>query len=215
MDVYVSEQEQVEQIRRWWKDNGKALLLGLVVGLGGLAGYRYWDAAQTARAESASINYQQFLQQSAGDHIDDAVKTGHAIVESYPGTAYAQLTTLLLAKLAVEKNDYAQAKTELRNLIDNNSNDQISYVARARLARLLLAEGAADEADKLVAAIPTVSDGDRNAELRADILAARGQTQAARTKYLEALASAEKLGLDRDSIQIKIDNLPAAKTSGS
>ena len=47
MDHYVSESEQVEQIKRWWKDNGRALVFGLVVGLGGLAAYRYWDASQT------------------------------------------------------------------------------------------------------------------------------------------------------------------------
>ena len=46
MDAYASEQEQVEQIRRWWKNNGTALLLGLALGIGGLGAYRYWDATQ-------------------------------------------------------------------------------------------------------------------------------------------------------------------------
>lgn len=215
MDGYVSETEQVEQIWRWWKDNGRALVLGLVVGLGGLAGYRYWDAAQTARAESASINYQQFLQLAGGDRTEDAVKTGRAIVDGYPDTTYARLSTLLLAKLAVEKNDYPQAKIELKKLVDDGGAGEIGNVARARLARILLAEGAADEADKFIAAVPAGTSGDRDAELRADIHAARGQIDAARTQYLLALAAAEKLGLDRDSIQIKLDNLPSAKSHGS
>ena len=216
MEPYVSEQEQVEQLRRWWKDNGKALLLGLLLGLGGLTGYRYWDAAQTARAESASLNYEQLIKMASSAQLDDALKAGHTIVEAYPGTTYAKLSTLLIAKLAVEKGDYAQAKTELRSLIDGSGQGEIGNVARARLARIMLAEGAADEADKLIAALPPVANRERYAELHGDILAARGDVQGARTKYLEALAAADKLGLDRESIQLKLDNLPApAKISGS
>ena len=112
MDAYVSEQEQVEQIRRWWKNNGTALMLGLALGLGGLGAYRYWDATQSARAESASQNYEQLIEMAAAQKLDDAMKAGHAIIESYPGTVYAKLSGLLIAKMAVEKNDYPQAKAE-------------------------------------------------------------------------------------------------------
>ena len=63
-----------------------------------------------------------------------------------------------------------------------------------------------------------VVGADGAAELRADVLAARGDVKGARSKYLEALANADKLGLDRDSIQLKLDNLAspaAAKSNGS
>ena len=216
MDAYVSEQEQVEQIRRWWKDNGRALLLGLTLGIGGLAAYRYWDATQTTMAESASQNYEQLIQMAAAQKLDDAMKAGHAIIESYPNSVYAKLSSLLIAKVAVEKNDYTQAKAELQRLLDTDGHGELANVARERLARLLLAEGKHDEAQQLLEAIPVVAGEHGAVELRADVLAARGDVAAARAKYLEALAAAEKLGLDRDSIQIKLDNLtsPAAAKSG-
>ncbi len=218
MDAYVSEQEQVEQIRRWWKNNGSALLLGLALGVGGLGAYRYWDATQSARAESASQNYEQLIEMAAAQKLDDAMKAGHAIIESYPDSVYAKLSGLLIAKMAVEKNDYAQAKAELQRILDSDGHSQLANVARERLARLLLAENKADEAFKQLEGIAVVNGEDSAAELRADVLAARGDASGARTKYLEALASADKLGLDRDSIQLKLDNLtsPAApKSNGS
>lgn len=218
MDAYVSEQEQVEQIRRWWKNNGNALLLGLALGIGGLAAYRYWDATQSARAASASQNYEQLIEMAAAQKIDDAMKAGHAIIEAYPDSVYAKLSGLLVAKMAVEKNDYTQAKAELQRMLDGDGHGELANVARARLARLLLAEGKADEAFKLLGNIPVIDGEDSIAELRADVLAARGDTQGARSKYLEALAAADKLGLDRESIQLKLDNLSspsAAKSNGS
>ncbi len=218
MDAYVTEQEQVEQIRRWWKNNGTALLLGLSLGIGGLGAYRYWDATQTARAESASQNYEQLIEMAAAQKLDDAMKAGHAIIESYPDSVYAKLSSLLIAKMAVEKHDYTQARAELQRLLDNDGHGQLANVARERLARLLLAEGKADDAFKQLEAIPVMAGEDNTAELRADVLAARGDVSGARAKYLEALASADKLGLDRDSIQLKLDNLAnpaAAKSNGS
>ena len=61
MEGYTSESEQVEVIRKWLKDNGKSLLLGLAIGLLALGGYRYWDETRKLRAESASVNYEQLL----------------------------------------------------------------------------------------------------------------------------------------------------------
>jgi predicted negative regulator of RcsB-dependent stress response len=125
---------------------------------------------------------------------------------------------LLVAKIAVEKNDYGQAKAELTRLLERDGHGQLAQIARERLARLLLAEGKANEASKQLEAVPVVAGEDGAAELRADVLAAQGDVKGARTKYLEALANADKLGLDRDSIQLKLDNLAspvAAKSNGS
>ncbi len=207
MDAYVSEQEQVEQIRRWWKDNGKALLLGLTLGIGGLAAYRYWDATKTTMAESASQNYDQLIQLATAQKLDDAMTAGHTIIESYPDSVYAKLSALLIAKIAVEKHDYSQAKAELQRLLDSDGRGELANIARERLARLLLAEGKPDEAYKLLEAVPELAGESASSELRADVLAARGDIDGARAKYLEALATADKLGLDRELIQLKLDNL--------
>ena len=187
METYVSEQEQVEQLRRWWKSNGQALVLGLALGLGGLAAYRYWDASRDSQAMNASINYEAMVQMTAAQKLDDAASAGRTIIEAYPDTLYARLSGLLLAKIAVQKHDYEAAKKELQALL---------------------------------AQVPTRGPMDASLELRGDVAAARGDQAAARKLYAEALAGADKLGLDSDTLQLKLDNLavassPAAKQDGS
>lgn len=208
---YSSEQEQVEQLKRWWKDNGRALVAGLVIGIGGLAGYRYWDNVQIARAENASVNYEHLLQMTTEGRNNDAVAAGRSIIDGYPGSAYARLSTLVLAKIAVGENDYGLAKQHLRTLTDAAEDGEIAQIARARLARILLAEGGVDEASALVAVIPSVDGKERFAELRGDISVARGDTKTARTMYLQALSQADELGLERGAVQLKLDNLDVGR----
>lgn len=214
MDPYASEQEQVDQLKRWWKENGKSLVLGLVIGIGGLGGYRWWDMNQTRRAEAASLSYELFLQRAQEKQLDDARQVGRSIVENYADSTYARLTSLMLAKLAYDTGDADEAKSLLRGLVDDGAVSQISAVARARLARILLAEGNTAEAAALLEPIPEVDNNPRFAELRGDVLLANGDTDAARVMYLKALAQAESLGLERGAIQLKLDNL-AASGSGS
>ena len=214
MDHLASEQEQVDQLKRWWKDNGRSLVFGLVIGIGGLAGYRYWDTNQTQLAENASINYDMFLQMAQDQRVDDARKTGKSIVENYPNTTYARLSTLLLAKLAQDSGDHDEAAALLRSLLTDNKDSQIQHIASARLARLVLAEGNPAEAASLLAAIPDSNETQRFIELRGDVALANGDETAAREFYLAALEQATELGLERGAIQLKVDNL-AAKDSSS
>ncbi|MCB1748920.1 MAG: tetratricopeptide repeat protein [Gammaproteobacteria bacterium] len=210
MEHYASEQEQVEALKRWWKDNGRPLVFGLAIGIAALAGYRYWDAMQTARAEDASQNYSAMLQMMNDQRIDDARTTGQAIIDTYPDSTYARLSALLLAKLAADTEDYARARELLTPLVEGAGDSEVAPLARARLARLALAEGNADTAAAYMAKVPPTADEDRFAELRGDILVAQGKPDAARPLYLEALALAEKLGLERGAIQLKLDNLGAS-----
>ena len=214
MEHYVSEQEQIDQIKRWWNNNGRALLTGLVLGLGALAGYRYWDAQQTARAENASLNYEMFVSLLGEQRTADAESAGKGIVEGYPGTAYARMSSLLLARLAVERGDYPAAVAHLDRVITDRDAGETAHLARVRLAHILLAEGKTDEAAALVAQIPALAGIERFPELRGDLLAAQGDVKAARTRYLEALIAAERLGIDQSPLELKLDNLGVAGTGG-
>lgn len=207
MDHYASEQEQIDQIKRWWNENGRSLVFGLVIGIGGLAGYRYWDSTQTQLAENASLNYDIFLQLTQQQRTEEAIETGQAIVKNYPATSYSRLTGLLLAKLALDQGKPDDAKALLQALSDEKGDSQIRYIAKARLARLLLAEGNNAQAAKLLSEIPDVDDDQRFAELRGDALLASGDSVGAKSMYLKALEQAEDLGLERGAIQLKLDNL--------
>ncbi len=209
MEHYASEQEQVEAVKRWWKENGKALIFGLVVGIGGLAGYRYWDNLETSRAENASITYERFLAMVEAGRSEDAIKTGETILDAYAGSAYARLAALLLAKMAVEGGDYARAKALLTPLAESAGESELRAIANMRLARILLAEGDAEAAAARLDAVPRIDDEEPYPELRGDVLVARGKEDEARSYYREALARAAEIGLERGAIQLKLDNLAA------
>lgn len=59
--MYENENDQVEAIKRFFAENGKALAVGVILGVGALIGWRYWTSHQTESARSASLSYQNVV----------------------------------------------------------------------------------------------------------------------------------------------------------
>ncbi|MBI4696443.1 MAG: tetratricopeptide repeat protein [Gammaproteobacteria bacterium] len=207
MEGYASEKEQIEEIRKWWDANGKAVLGGLALGLVVLFGYRYWDASRNALAEQASINYEHFLTVAAQGPGKEASEAGESLIATYPETAYAKLAALLLASLEVRDKKPEDAEKHLRWVVEHSGSPELRAVAQTRLAALLLARGDTAAADAIVKQLPAAGDNDRYAELRGDLLAAQGKADEAHAMYLEAIAALKTIGGDPSSLQIKLDNL--------
>ncbi len=214
-DNYVSEQEQLETIRKWWDENGKAILIGLALGLSALFGYRYWNQVEDTNAETASVNYQHFLQMVAAGPSDEARSTGQAILEGYPKSAYARLTALLLARLAVDDKKFDEAKKHLNWVITHGKGTELAAVAHGRLAQLLLAEGKTAEAAAMLDKIPALTRDKLFIELRADVLAAQGNKDAAYKLYTAAIDSLTKLGANADYLEMKRDALGVTATAAA
>jgi predicted negative regulator of RcsB-dependent stress response len=206
LDVYSTEKEQIDQIKKWWGENGKAIIFGLVLGLGGLYGYRYWDSSRVAEGQNASINYEHLLAIASDGSSDEATEAGNAIISGYPKSTYAKLSALVLAKLAVDVRDLDEAKSRLRWVIENSNEGKIKPLAQARLAQLHLAEGKVEDAASIVSELDPAYI-DQFTELRGDILLAQGQPDAARSKYSQALEDSQDRGDAGESIHLKIDNL--------
>jgi len=209
LDVYTTEKEQLDQVKKWWDENGKAVILGLVLGLGGLFGYRYWDASRIAEGQNASINYEHLLAIASAGASDEATEAGDAIINGYPKSTYAKLSALVLAKLAVDARDLEEAKARVRWVIDNSKGGKIKPIAQTRLVQLYLAQGKVEEAAALISEIdPTYAD--QFTELRGDVFLAQGELEAARAKYSQALDEARGRGNAGEAIELKIDNLNVA-----
>lgn len=210
MEENVSEREQIEQIRKWWNANGKALVVGLALGLAALLGYRYWQNVKEATAESASLNYQHFLQLAGAGPGEEPRSAGQAIIDGYPDTAYARLTALLLARLEMDDNKPEDAKRRLQWVIDTGGESELALIARSRLAQVLLGEGKAEEAlAEIERATPKggLSDDPLFAETHGDILAALGRKEDAAKMYDAAIAQFGKLETEAPHLQLKRDAL--------
>lgn len=206
MEIYNTEEEQVEALKRWWKENGKALVIGVVLGGAALIGYRGWDAYQTGHAEKAAEIYEQVegaLQR--GDAA--AIEAGAlALAADYASTPYAPLSALALAMIKVEAGDKSAARSQLEWIETNSGQPEVVNVARLRLARLLIDMG---DADAALARLEGIEGGFVGVveELRGDAFRLKGEYAAARDAYVQALivgASNQVL------LQMKLDDLGPA-----
>ena len=61
VDEYLSEKEQAEQLKVWLRDNWLWLMAGIVLGLGSVFGWRWWNAHQFARSQEAELQFAAML----------------------------------------------------------------------------------------------------------------------------------------------------------
>ena len=205
MEQYTDD-ERVEDIKKWWKENGASILIGLVLGLVAIFGWRYWTSYRDSRAEAASQAYDTFLVAVANPEQAGAARDqGQALLSGFPRSPYAALAALHLAKLAAEGADYPTARQWLEWVITNAQLDELKDIARLRLARVSLDAGQVAEAEKLLDAITAASLNTERETLRGDLYVVAQQPDKARTAYAAALAA----GGDR-LLQFKLDNLTLA-----
>ena len=144
METYQTEDEQVQAIKDWWKENGRSVIAGLIIGIAAIAGYRYWSHYQTTQSEQASMIYAQVIASAANADNEKAFEQGQNLITNYSGTPYASLTALTLSKLALDKSDYTSAAAQLRWILDNSGDAGLQHVARLRLVRVVAAENKPD-----------------------------------------------------------------------
>jgi predicted negative regulator of RcsB-dependent stress response len=206
MDPYRTEEEQIEAFKTWWRENGLAVMLGAVIGIGGLFGWNAWQTYEREQAAAASMTYDQLLpllQAARYPEFDAAVQK---LQNEYDRTPYATLGALMAAKAAVKRGNHESAQHFLQWAVTNAEQPEIAITAKLQLARLHLSANRPDEAAKLLneqypsAFLATVED------LKGDLHMLRGETEAARTAYQKALA-AEVGSQLRQMIQIKLEQI--------
>ena len=207
METYHSEDEQVQAIKDWWKENGRSVVAGLIIGIAVIAGYRYWTNYQTSQSEQASIIYAQVITSAANANSEKAFEQGQNLISNYGGTPYASLTALTLAKLALDKSDYTTAATQLRWVLDNSSDAGLHHVARLRLARVLAVENKPDLALSLLNESDTSGFTTLYQETRGDILVQQGKVVEAASEYSKALEDLEMNPQRRRILEMKYNDL--------
>ncbi|MFB1490007.1 MULTISPECIES: YfgM family protein [unclassified Thiocapsa] len=205
---YETDDEKVEAIKTWWKENGVAIVMGIAIGLGAIVGWRYWGDYRDSVAGQGSAVFDQVLANAATGQTEAVVAQARMLSDEFASTPYAALGALVEAKALYESGQAEAAITALTGVIGAAPDPALARIAALRLARIQVAEGRLDEAAK------TVADHDNSPEfagdfaaVRGDIAAARGDTVAARAAYEQAIA--EGTGFSQ-LIRLKLDNLPAA-----
>ena len=202
MEIYTDEEQQVEALKRFWNEYGKAILGGVVIGLGSLYGWRFYQAEQRANAEALSNSYAQLVQKQASD--DDFLAEAQTFITEQGSNNYAVFAALLAAKEAVSADNFAEAIKQLSWVQQNSKDVNVKAIAQLRLARVQRQTGDYTAAlATLEQAVPTSFVG-QQAELKGDVLQVTGDLVAAKAAYQLAFSNA---GENTQLLQIKLDEL--------
>jgi predicted negative regulator of RcsB-dependent stress response len=202
-----TEQEELEALKKWWAENGRVVVIGLVLGLGSVFGWTTWQSRVEASAEQLSVVYQNMVEMAASDEHGDTVNQADGIIAEHPGSEYAALAGLLGAKSALAIDMPADAKRLLEWVIANAGRAELKDVARIRKARLLLDEGQGDAGLAVIEQVDGAAFFAAVEELRGDILVESRNAEAAAKAYESALASNTLSGSMRARVQMKLDDL--------
>ncbi|MEM7208462.1 MAG: tetratricopeptide repeat protein [Pseudomonadota bacterium] len=202
--------EEVEALKKWWSENGRAIILGVAIGGASILGWRYWQAHQISYAEDASTAYYQVLRSHEQNDVDATRANATIVRDEFADTPYASLTALLQARIAVEEGDLEGAAAELRWAMDNSSEDDVRIIARLRLARVLTDQESLDEALDLLSNSVPAAYRSLHEEIRGDIYLARGESREALEAYELALSAGPQAG-GSTVLQMKIDDLASLK----
>ena len=204
MEIYSTEEQQAEAIKRFFKENGITLGLGIVIGLGGLYGWKAYNQNQLSSAEQASDAFNKVIE-GAGSQDSDVVAKSDAFIEQYNGSSYAVLAAFVAAKEAVDNDDLALAAEKLTWAQKNAGKAELQAVATTRLARIQLAQKDYDAALATLDTQLPESYKANVAELKGDIYLAQGDKAQARASYQ---AAADNGGLESNPLlQVKLDDL--------
>ncbi len=207
-----TEEEQVEAIKKWWKENGTTLVLTVLIVSAGWFGWNFWQDQQQQTQENASQLYNQLVQTAVQPAVTEAgLNSMKALATElkteYAGSSYAEFGTLFLARFAAEEGNYDEAVAELTNLVKNSKHEPVKYTAQARLAQVLIQQEKLDEAIALVSTSPSAAYASQFEEAKGDALYLKGDLAEAHQAYKTALAAAQNIGLRADTLQRKIDML--------
>jgi len=207
VDIYASDEEKGEDIKRWWRENGRSVILGCVLGGAVIFGGRYWIDYKQTLAENASLTYQQVSQAIQQQQVETADKLTQKLFSEFSSTPYAVFAAFRMAAQAVENDDKESAKLYLQWVTDNASLAGHLEIARLRQAKILVDEAKYEQALELTMQSKSASFASLFSGLRGDIFLAMDKKSDARTAYQTAMAGLEQGDPRLVLLQIKLDDL--------
>ena len=207
MADFETEEQQVEALKRWWQENGRAVVLGIGIGLAVIFGFRAWQTHKVSVAQDASSAYTEVLQSlERDDNGEQFLSLVESIRDDHGDSPYAAMASLAEARFQVENDQLPEAEAALRWAVDKGSFREIVPVARLRLARVLKAQEKHQDALKVLDSVSSSAFIGHVEEIRGDIYLDQGDTAQAVSAYQRARDSGSPTNSGA-ALQMKIDDL--------
>lgn len=203
----LEEQEQLDQLKHFWKQYGNLITWALIVVLGSFAAWNGYQAWQKNQSAQAATMFDEVERMVVGGDVDKADRALSEMRERFPRTIYAQQAGLLVAKLAADTGKVDSAKTALTWVADHATDRAYSAVARLRLSGLLIEGKAYDDAMKVLNVEMPVEFSGLVADRKADIYLLQGKKSDAVADYQKAYKLLDERSEYRRLVEVKLGAL--------
>lgn len=207
MAIYDTEEEQLEQLKKWWASNNSALIGGVIGAIVLVAGINAWQGYQQEQRSQASDLYQNLLDAAASNNTDTVESLANKLGTEYNNTNYKHYAALELAKIKASKGEWDAAKAILESEIAG-ADEELKHVSRLRLIQILLESKQYEQGLKLIASVDPSKTSGFSAnydELQGDLFLGLERFDEARNAYQSAIRSGQATPL----VQFKLDDLTA------
>lgn len=202
--------EQGERVKSWLRENGSAIVMGLVLAFGLMFGFKQWQQWETGKRQQASAEYQVLTAFIEANKMDAAVPNYEVLKSDYPKSAYTAMASLMMAKARLSAGQDDLAASALRHAMDNAQPAPVRVIARERLARVRLSQGDTKAALQLLDSAPSDTGFESQfAEIRGDIHVANGATEQAIESYRSSLDLLDEGIGNRQFLTMKLEALGA------
>lgn len=200
MEVYSTEEQQIEAIKRWLKENGKSTAITLILVLAGVGGWQYYQKSVQVEKEQVSLAYTQAIEKLNTDMSEAPAVTD--FIKANDASEYAVMAAMELAKVYIDHGKLDEAVQQLMWAAKSTQDEMLSALIHSRLARIYAQQKEYVKANEELSLITAKAWQGRVAELKGDFLLRQGDADAARAEYIKA----QELGVT-GTIQMKIDDL--------
>lgn len=204
MAYSIEEEQEINQLKEWWKENGKTIIVAFILGVGGMFGWRYWQAHQAEQIAQASAQYDALINSVQQD--EQAKKANiEQFVQANSKTAYAVFALLDEAKKATEKQDFSAAEANLNQALTQSQDEVLTSIVALRLSAVQFQLGQLDNALSTLNQVKGESFNARKAILTGDIQIAKGDKVAAKNSFEQAQQSGSQL--EQQMAKMKLNDL--------
>lgn len=208
---YETEEQQVAALKEWWRENGRAVIAGVVIGVAVIGGWSLWQKRAESQAIAASDGYSLAMDAVEAGDGEKAIELADELKDDQPKSLYAAYANLAAARAHVEANELDKAAERLAWVNDKSPQEDVRIIAAVRLARV---QGALGDAAKGLDSLPKTfpeAFGGLVEEARGDLLAQSGDIQGARSAYEAAQES--QFVANPEALTMKLNELAVPESA--
>ena len=203
----LEEQEQLDELKHFWKQYGHVITWFLIAVMGGYAawnGYQYWQKQQSAKAAAL---FDEVERASASGDPAKLERAWGEMKDRFPSTTYAAQSALLAGKTLQQNEKLDAASAALKWAAENASDEASAQLARLRLANLQIQQKAFEDATKTLSKPFSPAFAGLAADIQGDLLMAQNKSQEAVKAYTDAWSKLETNNEYRRLVQAKLNAL--------